>query len=240
MIQSHIFLTQTYVDEEKLRQMIGASFFESGKLNIADILQVENFADLYSHMLSQQRIIVMDFEDKEDFRSSLSGIYKKYNEPVLLFLGNLANYSLPLQEGMLRLLEEPPTNLHIILFAQSRGQILPTIISRSQFYSLPESFILQNLDQKIQAKVTKKLPQPGEVTKDLIANKFNFELIKDPSKLEREEIDLWLWQLGIYLAQYYKQRPVEQIALKIQRVLQAQKLNTQNTQKKFVLASLGL
>jgi DNA polymerase III, delta subunit len=240
MIQSHIILTQTYVNEEKIRQQVAASFFESGKIDITRVLNVDNYVDKYNHLFSQQRVLVMEFEDKDDFRSSLSGIYKKYSEPVMLFLGNLANYSTALQEGMLRLLEEPPQNLHIVLFAQSRARILPTIISRSQFYVLPESFVLQNLNNKIQTKVTKKLPQPGEVVKDLIANKFNFEVIKEPSKLEREEIDLWLWQLGIYLSQYYKQRPVEQIARKIQRVLEAQKLNNQNTQKKFVLASLGL
>lgn len=241
MIQSHIFLTQSFIDQIKISKFIADSFFNSSsKIKTNFELNTEQteteLERIWNHHTATSQIMTADFTGKEDFTDSLMSFYRDYNLPTLLFLGDLDKYSLPLQEGMLRLLEEPPQNLIIILYAQNKSQILATITSRCQFQSLSEKLIFANLNQNLLEKVKKNLPNISEFIKELTSN--SQFTIPDLSKVEREEISFWLWQITVYLEKIYKQNPSEKIALTLEKVLQAQKLNNENLQKKFVLGWL--
>jgi DNA polymerase III, delta subunit len=154
-----------------------------------------------------------------------------------LFLGDLTTYSDSLQEGMLKLLEEPPENLFIVLFAQNLSLIKPTIISRCRIVLLENPIVFANLDPKLIEKV-QKLPSPKTVVDALINNKkVEVEKVAD---CEREELDFWMWQVQTNLSMLYAQQSQTQIAQAITRTLQARQLNSQNLQKKFAVGQLSL
>jgi hypothetical protein len=235
MTQSHIVLTQAFVNELTLSQIIASSFFANQLILPATFeYDIEQLKANWEQKLATNQILEANFKDKDDFKDSVMEYYQSYEKPTLLFLGNLSQYSLPLQEGMLRLLEEPPENLFIVLYAHTKSEILPTIISRSRILNLPRQFITKILDQAMVEKVKKKLPPVGEFAKGLLSsNDFN---LPDLSKVEREELDFWYWQLSFYLDQYYQLKPSLKIAQNIQKVLEAQRLNMDNLQKKFAFA----
>jgi hypothetical protein len=235
MIQSNIILTQTFVDESRLSQIVADRFFNHHDL-LPKSFQIgtESLEKNWEHYLGQNRILQADFKDKDDFKDSVMSLYQNYENPTLLFLGNLTQYSLPLQEGMLRILEEPPANLYIVLYAHAKNEILETISSRCTFSQIPRPNVINILDPDLMEKVKKKLPAVSEFTKILITKPQDVE-IPDLSKVEREEIDLWLWQLSCYLDQYYIQQPNIKIAELNLRVLTAMGLNADNLQKKFAL-----
>ena len=235
MTQSNIILTQTFVDETRLSQIVAASFFNSQKLLPSKFeIDSDSLQKNWDHYLGLNRILQADFKDKDDFKDSVLKLYQNYEASTLLFLGNLSQYSLPLQEGMLRILEEPPTNLFIVLYAHSKSEILETISSRCRFSMINRFDVMQILNQDLMEKVKKKLPPVGDFAKNLITQQQEVE-IPDLSKVERDEMDFWLWQIICYLDQYYTQKPNLKIAEITQKVHIAMKLNADNLQKKFAL-----
>ncbi len=238
MLQSNIFLTQTYLDKEILSKNIAYSFFQKKSLNFEEhSVSEEEINKNWQTKLASRQIMEISFKDKEDFTKNVMSLYENYSEPTLLFMGDLSEYSLPLQEGMLRLLEEPPKNLYIILFSHNKNNILPTIVSRSNFILTPKNFILKNLDQNLLEKVKSKLPDIKETVKKIATKPQEF-IIPDTKKTEREELDFWFWQLNFYLEEAYKQNPGEGLANLILKTKSAQKLNQENLQKKFSLGYL--
>ncbi|NJL97180.1 hypothetical protein HC864_05250 [Candidatus Gracilibacteria bacterium] len=183
-------------------------------------------------------LLNLDFNQKKDYKKSLLSLYEHREKPTLLFLGDLERYSLPLQEGMLRLLEEPPQNLHIILFSQTQSNILSTITSRSRVHTLPLEYIFQIIDPLMLQKVQNKLPPVKESVVSILKSPSSI-LIDNINKVEREEITFWLWQINEYLSQAYTKNPTKRLATKIHAVLQAINYNSQNLQKKFVLETLN-
>jgi hypothetical protein len=131
-------------------------------------------------------------------------------------------------------LEEPPANLYPILFAQDGSEILPTILSRATTLSLSRNFVLKHLSGEKLEKIAKTLPPAKQFALDLIGEK-RLEL-PDFSKIERDEIDFWLWQISCWIEEFYKQQPLPKIADKLQKVLRSRKLNQQNLQKKLAVA----
>jgi BMFP domain-containing protein YqiC len=243
MLSSHIFLTGTFVDKDSLSKLIAYNYFET-KTDFQSFFGkqkevTEEVEKNWEHYLNARQIIRTDFQGKEEFSAKLMELYQTYHEQTLLFLGDLSEYSLPLQEGMLRILEEPPANLQIVLYAKSKNNILPTIVSRCGFYLLPESFVLQNLEQNLLDKVKKKLPEIGATVKTLVTHPDSFQL-PDLKTVEREELDFWLWQIGYYLEAIYRKNQTYQISALIEKVRTAQNLNHQNLQKKFVLGSVKI
>jgi DNA polymerase III, delta subunit len=237
MINTHIFLTETFVDQNILRQTIALNYFKNQlwpDFSITNIDQIE-LNEAWTENLNSNLILLADFKDKEDFTDSILGFYKQYNLPTLLFLGDLSKYSLPLQEGMLRLLEEPPENLIVIIFAQNQTEILPTIVSRSRIHKLPRSWIFANLDQNLLEKVKSKLPPATDFAKDMLREP---QAMPDLAKVEREELQFWLWQLLCVYEMIFKQNPVKAVSQKIEAVLTSMKLNKANVQKKLSLGTI--
>jgi DNA polymerase III, delta subunit len=244
MFQTNLYLTQTYLDIDTLQKRLAFSFFTHSKIDFDEGISSENLNHNWNLYLSQNQIITWNGQSaeteskKEAFKKFInSEVYIKYNYPSLLFLGDLTTYSDVLQEAMLKLLEEPPENLHIILFAQNLSQIKPTIISRCSIKLMDNNLIFKNLDAKLMEKV-KKLPQPKDVVTALLSNKkIEIEKISD---FERDELDFWMWQIQTNLSMVYAADPQTQIAEAISRTLQARQLNSQNLQKKFAVGQLSL
>jgi DNA polymerase III delta prime subunit len=242
MIQSHIFLTHTYIDNRELASIIAYHYFEKTPHDFRGIdfsVAQEKRYELMEKMTNQQRIKMISFDSKKDYRDEIMSLYKHYEKPFLLFLGNISEYSVQLQEGMLRLLEEPPENLIIILFSHSRSGLLPTISSRSSVHNLHMHDIFQVLHKDFTDQAKKKLPLPLEISKALIGDQFHYSDVKDISKIDREVIGLWLWQVNMYLTKIYEINSTIPVSKCINKVLQAIELNNGNAQKKFVLAQLS-
>jgi DNA polymerase III delta prime subunit len=218
--------------------MVCEGFFES---TIRE--RIAGKPDLFSAFgkyQTQGRILQPRLDSKNDIRGIISEFQTVYPEPTLLFLGSLDSYSTALQEGLLKLLEEPPHNLNIVMFARAASTLLPTIQSRSRLLFLKSDVIMHLLDATKSEKVAKKLPKAGEFTKELLTNSIDQSYFQstDIAKLEREEIDLWLWQVAINLNHVYQKSSKKSVAMRIESVLKAQNLNQNNVQKKFVLFSL--
>jgi DNA polymerase III, delta subunit len=244
MFQTNLFLTQTYLNLEVLQKQLAYKFFVENRLEFESEISTANLETNWQTHLSQNQIIIFDSNvgetdnKKENFRRFVTTeVYIKYNHPTILFLGDLTTYSESLQEGMLKLLEEPPENLYIVIFAQNLSQIKPTIISRCSIKLLDNPTVFSNLDPKLVEKV-KKLPEPKVAVAALINNKrVEIEKVSD---YERDELDFWMWQIQTNLSMIYAQQPQDQIAQAITRTLKARQLNSQNLQKKFAIGQLYL
>jgi len=236
---SYLILTNTFINQDQLQQFITYNFFNSkAKILTLDFETEPSKLDkFYKQKQNSGQIIEVKLVDKDDFKNQQNNWYQKYNQPTLLFLGDLNAYSESLQEGMLRLLEEPPVNLFPVLLAQDSSQILPTISSRCKIIQLKKENILKILDPNLLETVKKKLPDIKDSLTAILQNNF---LLPDLSKLEREELDFWLWQIQTYMEAIYKQNPSKQLANKLMTILEARNLNRQNLQKKFSLAVVNL
>ncbi len=239
MPQSHIVLTHTFIDQDRLTRILATRFSDKEKklFDLKTHDPKQNLANAWQKLQAEGRALQPELAEKKDFTESLLGFYEVYPQPTLLFLGNLSKYSLPMQEGMLKLLEEPPTNLSVILYAHDRSEILPTISSRCQFHQLSNNFVMQNLDESLLEKTKKKLPPVRDWLKLMIVG--NSLELPDLKNVEREEIDFWLWQLQAYAEEYYRKEPQGTLAKILDKILHSRKLNRQNLQKKFVLGWLS-
>ena len=234
IMHAQLFLTQTALDLVKIHQIVAWNYFENGSFDLTDTIPNDvKIKEYWDKRRTMNQIRIIDVDSKSDFRKVASGLYQRYSQPTMLFLGDLGKYSEPLQESLLKLLEEPPHNLIVILYSHVRSDILPTIASRCRIVSLPDSIVLHSLDQKMVSQVEKKLPKAREFTQQLLAQ--TAFILPDLSKIEREEIDFWLWQISYNLQFMYAQNSQFSVAELIKKVLVARQLNRQNLQKKFAL-----
>lgn len=236
MLQSHIFITQGYLDTAKVNFLVAWAFFQNKSFaNFSDFPSESDLEKNYNKHLVSGQILEKSYQKKEDFTKDISNLYQKYPQPTLLFLGDLSSYSEKLQEGMLKLLEEPSQNLFIILYSKDAVNILPTIKSRSVVHTFSKQIILNNLDQKLLKKVQEKLPSPAEFIKDLLQKKVQSLPDLSKKKVEREELDFWLWQLSLYADEIFKNNPNLQVSKLQEKILKAKSLNMSYVQKKFSL-----
>ena len=243
-MQSFIFLTKTFLNQQILTEFVANYFFEKSSkfLKIEAAFDTEfdtpNRNEKFQRYVASSLVLEASFDEKKDFTAGILDFYKDYSSPTLLFLGDLSQYSLSLQEGMLRILEEPPKNLFIVLFAKDRSEVLATISSRCNFVKVSQKFIIKNLNLNLLEKVKQKLPNVLETAKKMV--KKEAIIFPDLKNLERDEIEFWLWQLEIYLQEFYKANPNPILEKSLDSVLQAKKLNSENLQKKFSLGILNL
>ncbi len=254
MIHSHLIITQTKLDTNNfnsiLVQFFGQCFDNSSSsnskwLDINELTKLKPNLEILENAKMDKKVIlfenIKDSTDsaKEQFRQFVaSDVYQNYSTPTLLILGDLSQYSTTLQEGMLKLIEEPPTNLFIILTAQSRSEVLPTILSRCVTQNLTSEFSIANIDQNLLTKVKKILPDPKEAIGILLQK--NFLTIDKLSDVERYELDFWLWLLETNLTFIYKEKLDTSVAKLIQNVLKSHELNNANCLKKLVVQNLSL
>jgi predicted house-cleaning noncanonical NTP pyrophosphatase (MazG superfamily) len=177
----------------------------------------------------------LELSSKDDILSKVHTFYQHYHQPTLLFLGNLSKLSSLFQEGLLRLLEEPPANLYIVLFSHSLQEVLGTISSRCQVHLLASEWLWQHLDEQLLEKVKKKLPPAREVIQQLLKKHVPTIESKQLKTVEREELDFWLWQLQSYVTEFYQQKPNIKLADWLTHILRARQLNQENLQKRLVV-----
>jgi DNA polymerase III delta prime subunit len=236
-MHAFLYLTQVSLDLEMVNKLIAWNYFLGEMRPLKFVVPtVSELNQNWSSLQTRGRVMVIDSETKKDMQKLLMGVFQRYSEPTLLFLGNLADYSESLQESLLKLLEEPPRNLIIILYSEVRSDVLPTISSRCQIFGLTTQLVIKHLDTNLQTKVTKKLPSVQESTKLLISGVE--PKVADIAKIERDEIDFWLWQIGVNLEYLYAQNPSLIVANVLEKVLTTRQLNRQNLQKKFALGWL--
>ncbi len=245
MIQSNIILTKTFLNLDRLKKNLAWVFFNH---NFSFDLSKNNdnfyhdnegkIDDFYRQMMDNNRIISYSFKEKKEMKEAVMEFYYKREKPTLLFMGDLSSYSIPLQEGMLRFLEEPPQNLYIILFSKDKSIILPTITSRSNIISLSDKQIFSNLNSHLHETIQKKFPSPKQTAVDLYSKKSI--TVDDIKKTEREEIEYWLWQVKSYVELLFCKKPTKHGSDIILAIHKAMNLNNQNLQKKFVIESINL
>ena len=247
MLNTHLFLTQTYLNLHNIQLLLVHSFLVHNNLSLRNSKAILSNNDIlvetFEHYRNCGQVIIWSADkaetesQKDAFRRYIqSEVYVQYNKSTMLFLGDLTDYSDSLQEGMLKLLEEPPTNLSIVIFAQNMSMLKPTIISRCQIHLIPTTLVFQNLDLTLLEK-TKKLPAPKDIVQSLISGiKIDIDKVKE---MERNELDFWLWQLQTNLSAVFAQNPEVRIANAITKVLMARKLNSDNLQKKFAIGWLN-
>jgi len=230
------------VQTNLLQKLVARSYFATLKTQFANLLYTSDtkveLDKLWYKLLAQGLVLQPNLSAKKDFTEILLSFYTHYSQPTLLFLGNLSSFSLQMQEGMLKLLEEPPKNLQIILFAQNRSNILPTIASRCWFHNLKSDLVIKILDQNLLAQTQKKLPPVLDFCRSLLSDKK--VSVPDLKIVEREELNFWLWQVQFYLENFYKQQPDSKYFNKLTKIIEARKLNEQNLQKKFIFGWLNL
>ena len=248
MLNTHLFLTQTYLNLHNIQLLLVRSFLVNNDLSLRSYSKVslssnDILVETFDHYRNSGQVIIWSADNtetesqKDAFKRYIqSEVYVQYNKPTMLFLGDLTDYSDSLQEGMLKLLEEPPTNLSIVLFAQNMSILKATIISRCQIHSIPTNLVFQNLDLILLEK-TKKLPAPKDVVQGLISGiKIDIDKVKE---MERNELDFWLWQIQTNLSAVFEQNPEVRIANAITKVLMSRKLNSDNLQKRFAIGWLN-
>lgn len=71
-----------------------------------------------------------------------------------IYLGNIDQYHPSALNALLKTLEEPPTHSHFLLSAASRRAVLPTLLSRSQLFTLDNPSYQQALDYLTQHHLT--------------------------------------------------------------------------------------
>lgn len=234
-----IILTQSYIDQEKLKYRV-VDYFQENKAVGVQGSDDEKSQKIYNSCIASGKVMEAIFDSKKDIKELVSEYYRVYSDDSILFLGNISSYSVPLQEGLLKILEEPPEKLHIVMFAHDVESLLPTIKSRSRVIHLEQKNVFELMDAELKEKVAKSFPAPSEIIKKIITNQIkleDFASINFP-KITREEIDLWLYQMTVNAAMVYKQKHQKQFASPIQKLSNARQLNKQNVQKKFVVYSL--
>lgn len=237
---SNLIITKTVIDNLLLQKVINYYFIENKLALINKIKKIpeSNILDnLWENSINKGGVIVKNFIDKKHFRLEILDLYKNYDSKTLIFLGNLNEYSEQLQEGMLRFLEEPPVNTIPVLFIENENLLLPTIQSRVNKVYISNYLLFELLDNNDLEKIRNTFPSPKETVKYLLNSP---EKIKFPdlSKIERYQIDIWLWQLQLYLEKYFIETSNPRVANCIAKVSKALQLNQQNIQKKLTLEYL--
>jgi len=232
-----IYITQTKINHQLFNKLVFSVFKETGQIPFSSQLQKldPKSTEINNLNLDNQSNLLKSpvFLDKNDLRTFLNTISVHRSQPELLFFGDLSNLSTAFQEGLLAFLENPPQNLYIFLTANSGQDILATIKSRSRLEFLEQKLVYTLIEPEIKLTSEKNLMEITKAAK-LILTDQNLEFT-NLTKVERAEIDFWLWSLEVYLSQYYLKNQSPKVAEKIDRVIKARIMNKQNLQKKFVL-----
>ncbi len=108
-----------------------------------------------------------------DVKQVLADIKVFNSQKRLYYFPDFDNSSVDAQNAMLKMLEEPPANVHFVLTAQSTSRLLPTIVSRTKVVnvgprSIPtlDSGTAHALEQFLEKKSLKGLDFKAFTVKD--------------------------------------------------------------------------
>lgn len=248
---THLFLTHTYLDRT-LRNAIAYSYLQQLSSGLQPRTIWELFSSQRSHMIEQakniydsalntQALLIPTLKTKDEYKDFFVDLYTKHSKPVVLLLGDLSRIDETAQEGMLKVLEEPPEHVTLVLFSHHSASIKPTILSRSVLHTFPLNLAIQILDQEIAEATKLLLPNYRDTLQKIIKHQ-PVELTKDLKKIEREHIDFWLWQLSYYIEQLGLQQTehLTHLRERLAAVLYTAYLNSGNLQKKLLFEQISL
>jgi DNA polymerase III, delta subunit len=249
---THIIVTKTQLDATLLGA-ISVGYLE----NIAKAMRPSTIWELYvvegqkaveselaeyNKGIDANRILIPILKTKDEYKRFFAEIYSQYTQPTYCLLGDISTIDETAQEGMLKILEEPPTNLSLVLFAQDLSIVKPTILSRATVHVLPDKLIPLLLDTQLLETSKKYLPEYKSTLAELVQKKTTLIRDIDWKKVERPVLDFWLWQIGYYAEMLLAQGKINSDSLLTisTSISQARKYNQQNLQKKLVVESLVL
>ncbi|GAB4145991.1 MAG: hypothetical protein OHK0017_06210 [Patescibacteria group bacterium] len=243
-----LLVNNNFIEETKLALDFGAQMLNASPNLNPDWhsfkYDLENQHPQLDYLLNTGRLIVFPIQSKgdlktdEDISQYFLPYFVKQKEPTFIYLGSLSNFSQSMQESLLRFLEEPPQNLHLILSARTKNDILSTILSRCQTEFVPPRISQKYMLRDDLKKMVEAFPEARQFALDMVKGLDRLPEI-DFKKTSREGISVWLWQLEFTLSQMFWKHPGNKnIQEALQKVIQAQKLNQANVLNRLVLAQL--
>jgi hypothetical protein len=244
-MSSYLVVTETKLNTDKLIRVISESFFENSNIIITEDnleLYYKTSEKYFNSRLSSGQVKIVSGKDKSEIIDIINELYCVYKDQTLVFIDQIDSYHVSLQHGFLKILEESPKNLYFVLVSKSLNNILPTIISRTKIVNITDQIKLKMLDQDLFEKVKDKLPRPSEFVRELINSKINGLLVNIPdlTKVERDEIDFWLWQVLFNLKTLRTTNDLQVIPTLISSTILALDSNSKSLQKKFVFENFNL
>lgn len=186
---------------------------------------------LANHQLSKNHPDVLYFDDQEklgiDQAKKIKAHFalKPYSaKGRALVIEEAGNLTLDAQNGLLKLLEEPPYQAILLLAAKSEHELLPTILSRCEIENLESRVKSQEDGKRFFADIERLRMQSIEE---------RFEYV---NKLEEKE------QFLIALVYYFRQRLHQDLSLVnfTKQLIEVQAWDTQNVNIRAILEYLML
>ena len=127
------------------------------KIETAHILVVNDIEEALNSLLpfySKHNVRVIKNEEKEEFQlaqanATIKEAYISTNEKKYIFLCGKV-FRKEAQNSLLKILEEPPSNIVFVIITNSKSTILPTIFSRMPHKILKKSIKKEELDLNIE------------------------------------------------------------------------------------------
>ena len=141
------------------------------------------------------RFVCDDFKI-EDAKEVIAEAYKSEENTKTLILG-AKSFTVPAQNALLKILEEPPKNIVFVLLAPNKSTFLPTVRSRMSLHveqeekkSTPISLVLRNLDISEMFRWVKEHDRlKKHEAKELIENLFHHAVYEEQCILSTEQIE---------------------------------------------------
>lgn len=146
------------------------------------------------HIGSFDQIILDDQDNSiKSIRQAQKLLQYQTKEAKALIIKQLGKLSLPAQQALLKTIEEPPKKTIIVIEAENREEILPTIISRSQLIFISSRKTLDNKQQKEITSFWAKL-----LKNDSLNNRLQASTSISTKYADQEQLINWLNQQMIF------------------------------------------
>lgn len=120
------------------------------------------------------------------------GVPPSGNATRLVFIGPAEKITLPAQQALLKILEEPPERTELCLFARAQSDVLPTIVSRCMVVDVREkgagenSIFLVSLSQARSTRekliILAQFPPQRDAARDFLLTELTAASLVPPSK----------------------------------------------------------
>lgn len=175
------------------------------RIETPHILVVNDIDEALASLLplySKHQIRIIRNEEKDEFLLAQANLavkeaYISSNEKKYLFLCG-KTFRTEAQNSLLKVLEEPPTNIVFILITNSKSSILPTIFSRLPHKFFKKSFVRKNFEMDIVRidlkEVYSFLKENQRISKNEAKNiveSIMFKVNSQNIKLTQNELDLF-------------------------------------------------
>jgi len=163
---------------------------------------IEDSLNLLLPNYPKHLIRVIKNEEKNEFQIAqanqvIKEAYIASNETKYLFLCGAA-FRVEAQNALLKILEEPPSNVVFIILISSKNSLLPTIYSRLAYKNLKKPVIKGDIELNLKKMDLKDIysfiKEKQRATKDEIIDiieRILLKINKDNIKLNQQELDIF-------------------------------------------------